>query len=106
MNRSKAMEFVNKKKGKGKTVGLMVFHIPVACSTISAVKEISAFPAEEEVLIMPGNLFTITEVTQCQEDPTLPEVHLLHIKRDISFFKKIRAIYRAATSSASGIDSL
>lgn len=104
MKRSKAMEFVHMKKGKGKDVGLMVFHMPVACSTIFAVKEISAFPAEEEVLIIPGNLFTIMKVTQCQDDPTLPEVHLEHVKRDISFFKKLRTIYRAATTSASGVD--
>ncbi|CAF1265775.1 unnamed protein product [Adineta steineri] len=104
INRVKAIEFLHSKKQDGKPVGLMVFHIPVACSTILAIKEISRYPQEDEVLIMPGNLFTITKVTQCEDDPTLPEVHLEHVKRDISFFKKLRAIFRAATTSASGIE--
>ncbi|UJR18202.1 hypothetical protein I4U23_005103 [Adineta vaga] len=104
INRAKALEFLHSKKREGKPVGLMVFHIPVACSTIFAIKEISRYPQEDEVLIMPGNLFTITMVTQCEDDPTLPEVHLEHVKRDISFFKKLRTIFRAATTSASGIE--
>ncbi|CAF1404099.1 unnamed protein product [Adineta ricciae] len=104
VKRSKAMEFIDLKRTKGKHVGLLVYHIPVACSTIFSVKEISRYPQEEEVLIMPGNLFTIMKVTQCVDNPDLPEVHLEHVKRDISFFKKVRTIFRAATTTASGID--
>lgn len=104
VNLSKAMEFIKLKKANGKSVGLLVYHMPVACSTIFSVKEISRYPQEEEVLIMPGNLFTITKVTQCSHDPTLPEVHLEHAKRDISSLKKARTIFCAAITSASGIE--
>ena len=103
-DRSEAMKHLPKKIKKGNPLGLMVFHIPVACSTIFAVKDISPYPQECEVLFMPGNLFTITKVTQCGADLTLPEVHLEHVNRNISFFEKLRTTYRAATTSASGID--
>jgi hypothetical protein len=85
--REEAMSFANEnaKDNKQKRV-LLVYNIPKPCNTIFCVADVSQFPGEEEVLIIPGNLFKVCCVDKL---PDLTEIHLEHINTKISTFKKL-----------------
>lgn len=74
---------------------LFVFNIATSCSGIISVKDVSEFPGEEEVLIIPGNLFRVQEVKKDREPV---EIHLEHINTKVSAFRKIAYTITAARS--------
>ncbi|CAF1131088.1 unnamed protein product [Adineta steineri] len=84
--RDVAMGFVESQAGKERV--LYVFNIPNRTNGIVSVKDVSRYPLEDEVLIIPGNLFTISCVHK-NEDENLTEIHLEHINTKVSTFKKL-----------------
>jgi hypothetical protein len=91
-NKKVALKFAKAKRKEHKPV-LFVFNIPNPCNTIVSVKNISRYPQEEEVLIIPGNLFRVERVAK---NPDLTEIHLEHMNVKISFYKKITQTIKAA----------
>ncbi|CAF1063026.1 unnamed protein product [Adineta steineri] len=90
--RDVAMHFLKPQVGKKRV--LYVFNIPNRSNGIVSVQDISRFPDEEEVLIIPGNLFTISSVRK-DEDFDLTEIHLEHINTKVTTFKKLIHTIRA-----------
>ncbi|CAF3072284.1 unnamed protein product [Rotaria socialis] len=89
---TEALRFIEKSKNKQERPVLFIFNIWHPCKTIIDVTEVSCYPEEEEVLIIPGNLFRICSVT---EKPELTEIRLEQKKINISTFRKIRHTLKA-----------
>ncbi|CAF1058972.1 unnamed protein product [Adineta steineri] len=85
--RSEAMEFAIKKPGMQRV--LYTYNIHNRTHGIVSVKDVSKYPHEDEVLIIPGNLFMIYDVLKI-EGSDLTEIHLEHINTKVSTFKKLR----------------
>jgi hypothetical protein len=73
---------------------LFVFDIMEATSSIFGVDDISIYGHEQEVLILPGNLFTVKKVEE-ELNPPITKIYLQHLKTSISFWKKIKQTIRA-----------
>jgi hypothetical protein len=111
-NKMVALDFAKPKVKEQKSV-LFIYNIPTRCKTIVSVMKVSDFPKEDEVLIIPGNLFTVSRVVK---ESDLTEIHLDHITIEVSLFEKLRNTWRAAhqipnielkaTSNVSRRDSL
>jgi hypothetical protein len=90
-----ALEFAFKgPPDEGQEHVIFVFEILEPSATIFGIDDISVYGHEQEVLILPGNLFTVTKI---QKDPNLPftKIYLKHWKTSISFWKKIKQTMRA-----------
>ncbi|CAF1170123.1 unnamed protein product [Didymodactylos carnosus] len=99
-SRDQALAFATKHiNGKGI---IFVFDIRQECSTVFDVQHLSEYPQEEEILILPGNLFEIMEVIEAKEQD-VTEIHLRHLKIKISFFEKLKRTIKAART-VSGVD--
>ncbi|CAF1193305.1 unnamed protein product [Adineta steineri] len=85
--KKQAMKFAIKKPGMQRV--LYTYNIHNRTHGIVSVKDVSKYPHEDEVLIIPGNLFTISRVRK-NEDEDLTEIHLEHINTKVSTFKKLR----------------
>ncbi|CAF0863723.1 unnamed protein product [Rotaria sp. Silwood1] len=77
---------------------LFTFEVREATSTIFAIEDISCFPREREVLILPGSLFIIDSVQE-NFNMDITTIRLIHWKVPISFFKKINQTVRCARKS-------
>ena len=77
---------------------IFVFEISQVTSMIFAVQDISVFGQEQEVLILPGNLFIVTRIEK-QDHPSVTKVYLNHWHVPISFWKKIKQTFRAGRKS-------
>jgi hypothetical protein len=80
--------------GEDKKHALFVFEIMETSPTIFGVDDISIYGHEQEVLILPGNLFTVTKIEE-QLNPPITKVYLKHWNTPISFWEKIRQTIRA-----------
>ena len=79
---------------------LFIFEIPKASSTIFGLDDVSIYHNEQEVLILPGNLFIVTDIKE-QEHPPITKIYLRHWKIPISFWTKIKQTIRAGKKSVS-----
>jgi hypothetical protein len=77
---------------------IFVFDISQATPMIFAVDDVSVFGHEKEVLMLPGNLFTVTRIEK-QDHPSVTKVYLKHWNVPVSFWKKIRQTFRAGRKS-------
>ena len=77
---------------------LFVFEISEASSSIFGVEDISVFGHEREVLILPGNLFIVTQIEE-RDDFKITEIHLRHWNVSISFMKKLKQTFRSGSKS-------
>lgn len=77
---------------------LFIFKILQESSTIFGISDESEYKQEEEVLILPGNLFMVTKVEE-QPNPPLTKIYLQHWKTSISFWKKIKQTIKAGKKS-------
>jgi hypothetical protein len=77
---------------------LFIFEIMEVSPTIFAVSDISEYPQEQEVLILPGNLFIVTKIQE-QLHPPITKIYLTHWNISISFWKKIKQTIRAGKTS-------
>jgi hypothetical protein len=82
----------------GKKHVIFVFEILEATPTIFGVDDVSIYEHEQEVLILPGNLFTVTRVQE-QANPPITRIYLKHWYTPISFWKKIKQTIRAGRVS-------
>jgi hypothetical protein len=82
----------------GKKHVLFVFEIMEASPTIFGIDDVSIYHHEKEVLILPGNLFTVTSVKE-QPKPPITKIYLKHWNTPISFWKKIKQTIRAGRIS-------
>lgn len=82
----------------GKKHVLFIFEIAEASSTIFGIDDISDYGHEQEVLILPGNLFTVTKVKE-QQYPPITRIYLKHWNISISFWTKIKQTIRAGRQS-------
>ena len=90
-NKQVALRFAAQNHNEFKRV-LFVFKISKPCSTICSIFDVAEYGAEEEVLIMPGNLFKVNQIVK---SPELIEIYLEHLKITISFFTKIAQTMKA-----------
>jgi hypothetical protein len=77
---------------------LFIFEILEATPTIFGVDDVSEFKCEQEVLILPGNLFTVTKIDE-QFNPDITKIYLSHLEVSISFWEKIKQTIRAGKKS-------
>jgi hypothetical protein len=77
---------------------LFIFEIMEASPTIFGISDISKYPQEQEVLILPGNLFIVTKIGE-QLHPSITKIYLRHINIPISFTKKIKQTMRSGKRS-------
>ena len=82
----------------GKKHVLFVFEITEPSPTIFGVDDVSDYAHEQEVLILPGNLFTVTRVEE-QRYPSITRIYLKHWNTSISFWRKIKQTIRAGRKS-------
>jgi hypothetical protein len=82
----------------GKRHVIFVYEIMEPSPTIFGVDDISIYKHEQEVLILPGNLFTVTKVKE-QAYPPITRIYLKHWYTPISFWKKIKQTIRAGRVS-------
>jgi hypothetical protein len=73
---------------------LFVFEIMEVSPTIFGISDISEYPQEQEVLILPGNLFIVTKIQE-QAHPSITKIYLTHWNISISFWEKIKQTIRA-----------
>lgn len=79
---------------------MFIFEIQEPTSTIFGIEDISQFSHEQEVLILPGNLFTVTKIEQNGDEEHF-NIHLKHIKLSISFWRKLRQTIQAGMKPVS-----
>jgi hypothetical protein len=77
---------------------LFIFEIVEESPTIFGISDISEHRHEQEVLILPGNLFNVTKIEE-QLHPPITKIYLSHWKVSISFWEKIKQTFRAGTKS-------
>jgi hypothetical protein len=77
---------------------LFIFEITEATPTIFGVEDVSDFKYEQEVLILPGNLFTVTHIEE-KLHPPITKIYLSHWNMSISFWEKIKQTIRAGRKS-------
>jgi hypothetical protein len=82
----------------GKKRVIFVFEIIEASPTIFGIDDVSIYHHEQEVLILPGNLFIVTKVEE-QANPPMTKIYLKHWNTPISFWKKIKQTIRAGRIS-------
>ena len=76
---------------------IFVFIISNRCNGIFSVKDASKFPQEDEVLIIPGNIFKFSRVVK-NLDAT--EIHMDHMEEKRSTFKKFAHTIKAMRQRA------
>jgi hypothetical protein len=79
---------------------LFIFEIMEVSSTIFGVDDISEYPHEQEVIILPGNLFIVVNIEEHVQPPII-KIYLRHVNIPISFFQKIKQTRRSTTRSVS-----
>jgi hypothetical protein len=84
---------------EGQNHVLFVFEITEISPTIFGIADISEYQHEDEVLILPGNLFIVTNIQELR-NPPLTRVYLRHLNISISFWRKIKQTIRAGKKSA------
>jgi hypothetical protein len=77
---------------------LFIFEIREKSPTIFGVDDVSIYGHEQEVLILPGNLFTVTKIEE-QLHPPITKIYLSHWKISISFWSKIKQTIQAGKKS-------
>ena len=77
---------------------VFVFEISHVTPTIFGVETISVYGQEQEVLILPGNLFTVTRI-EAEDHLSVTKIYLKHWYVPISFWKKLRQTIRAGDGS-------
>jgi hypothetical protein len=77
---------------------LFIFEITELSPTIFGIDDVSVYGHEQEVLILPGNLFTVTKIQE-QLNPPITRIYLAHWKTSVSFWKKIKQTIRAGKTS-------
>ena len=82
----------------GKRHVIFVFEIREPSPTIFGIDDISEYSHEQEVLILPGNLFIVTRVEE-QANPPITRIYLRHWYTPVSFWKKIKQTIRAGRIS-------
>lgn len=82
----------------GKKNVLFVFEIPESSPSIFGIDDVSDYAHEQEVLILPGNLFIVTRVEE-QRYPPITRIYLTHWNTSISFWRKIKQTIRAGRKS-------
>ncbi|CAF2092749.1 unnamed protein product [Rotaria magnacalcarata] len=94
-----ALQFATKypPKENEKTV-LFVFEIYAATPTVFSIEDISYFPHEREVLILPGSLFIIDSVED-NLSMNITTIHLTHWEVPVRFLTKIHQTFRCAKRS-------
>lgn len=81
---------------------LLVIEIKEKSPTIVGIADLSEYEKEEEILVLPGNLFTVTEIKKdvihqyCGTQKTVTEIHLEQHHLSVSFMKKIIHTIRSA----------
>lgn len=95
---------------EGKLNVLFIITVNETSTNIFSVRDFSAFPQEEEILIMPGTLFVVTNINPAVEhvlktketEKTIicTEIHLKYRHIPMSFWKKLRHTYKSANSEA------
>ena len=78
----------------GKKHVLFVFEISEVSPTIFGVDDVSDYGHEQEVLILPGNLFIVTKIEE-KKYPPITRIYLKHWNISISFWTKIKQTIRA-----------
>lgn len=68
---------------------LFIFKITESSATIFGVSDVSEYPHEQEVLILPGNLFIVEDIHE-QFHPLITKIYLNHINISISFIQTIK----------------
>jgi hypothetical protein len=77
---------------------LFIFEIMEVSPTIFGVDDVSIYGHEQEVLILPGNLFIVTKIEE-QLHPPITKIYLTHWNTSISFWKKIKQTIVAGRKS-------
>jgi len=77
---------------------LFIFEIMEVSPAIFGVDDVSIYGHEQEVLILPGNLFIVTKIEE-QLHPPITKIYLTHWNTSISFWKKIKQTIRAGKKS-------
>ncbi|CAF0979467.1 unnamed protein product [Didymodactylos carnosus] len=92
---------------------LYIFNIKKESKTIFQIEDISKYPNEKEVLILPGNLFKVKKVMKDvefkykDENTVEPintgirgsEIHLEYVNESVSFFRKLAQTFKAARTN-------
>ena len=85
---------------------LYVIEIKIKTPTIIGIADISEFPDEKEILIMPGNLFVVKNLvkdvavrTRDQQNIKLTEIHLEYLHTPVSLWRKLLHTYRSAKNT-------
>lgn len=88
------------------TAVLFIIDVKVKSPTIVGIGDISEFHEEEEILMMPGNLFIVKNIIKDviytdkrQKSIKLTEIHLEYLHIPVSFWKKLAHTYRAANKN-------
>ncbi|CAF3611390.1 unnamed protein product [Rotaria socialis] len=102
-----ALSFIDEGPPKdGKMNVLFVITVNDKSTNIFGVSDVSDYPKEKEVLVMPGTLFVITGMTPNvsyelqSKTVTFTEIHLKYHHIPMSFWKKFRHTIKSARSEA------
>ena len=74
---------------------LFVFEVREASPTIIDVEPVSMVPVEREVLMLPGNLFTVTRIVE-DEESNMTTIYLRYMHIRVPFWKKLRQVVISA----------
>lgn len=93
------------------TAVLFIIEIKAKSPTIVGIGDLSVYPDEKEVLMMPGNLFTVknivkdvTHIGECDRSVTVTEIHLEYLHVPVSFWKKLGHTYQMSKKDVTSTD--
>jgi hypothetical protein len=103
-----ALNFINSSPSKEHQIGILfIIEIKVKSPTIVGIADVSKYPEEKEILIMPGNLFIVKKIVKDVETCIyigktllITEIYLEYLHMPVSFRKKLLHTYRSATKNS------
>lgn len=105
--KDEALEFLSRKSLENDQICILyVIEIKTKTPTIIGIADVSEYPEELEVLVMPGNLFVVKKLVKDvtvrarnQQIIKLTEIHLEYLHTPVSLWRKVLHTFRSAKNT-------